>query len=157
MLSTIERVLALKASRLFDALPDDTLAGLAGVLAEVALPAGEQLFARGERGTCMYLVVVGRVRIHDGPHTLGESGPGDSFGEMAVLDAAPRMASATALAPAVLLRLDQGPLYELMADYPAIAHAIVGVLLGWLNERLGELADLDRQLAALTAAIGPSA
>src|SRR3954466_10264138 len=83
VLSTIEKVLALKATRLFGVLPDDTLAGLAAILTEVGLPAGEQLFARGERGTCLYLIVAGRVRIHDGPHTLSGLGPGDAFGEMA--------------------------------------------------------------------------
>lgn len=157
MLSTIERVLALKATRLFGALPDDTLAGLAAVLTEVELPAGEQLFAQGEHATCLFLIVAGRVRIHDGSHTLNELGPGDSFGEMAVLDAEPRMASATAVAPAMLLQLDREPLYALMAEYPAITREIAGVLIGWLNERLVQIADFDRQIAALTVPDGPPA
>ncbi len=157
VLSTIERVLALKATHLFGALPDDTLAGLAAVLTEVELSAGEQLFARGDRATCLFLLVVGHMHIHDGPHTLSELGPGDSFGEMAVLDAEPRMASATALEPATLLQLDRDPLYALMAEYPAITRAIAGVLIGWLNDRLVQIADLDRQIAALTAAREPPA
>ena len=42
----------------------------------------------------MYIIVSGRVRVHDGERTINELGEREVFGEMALLDPAPRAASA---------------------------------------------------------------
>ena len=64
----------------------------------------------------MYIIVDGRVRVHDGDQTIAYLGARDIFGELAVLDAEPRSASVTAEVDTHLFRLDQDAFYELMAD-----------------------------------------
>ena len=149
-LSTIEKVLILKTVRIFADTPDEILVDVTAILAEVDMPAGTTIFAKGDLGTCMYIIVDGRVRIHDGERTLNELGEGDVFGEMAVLDAAPRMASATALDPTRLFRLDQDALYEVMADRIEVVRGIIGVLSGRLRARAHDVAELSARVQDLT-------
>ena len=68
----------------------------------MALDAGEMLFARGDPGNEIYLVVEGRIRISvlssDGRElSFAHAVPGDVFGEIAALDGSPRSADATAI------------------------------------------------------------
>jgi len=64
-------------------------------------PEGHVLFREGEVGSVMYVVQRGRVRISrqlpTGERTLAVLGPGEFFGEMAILNHKPRTATATAL------------------------------------------------------------
>jgi CRP-like cAMP-binding protein len=80
---------------------------------------------------------------------LNELGPGEFFGEMALLDAAPRVASVTTVSDAQLFRLDQEVLYDVMSDYPEVARGIVRVISARLRDRLADIAELDRQLSEL--------
>ena len=128
MLSTIEKIIILKSADTFAAAPDKILAEVASLLQEVELQVGETIFNRGDPGDCMYIIVSGEVRVHDGANTLNHLAAGDVFGEMAVLDPEPRVASVTAIEDTLLLRLDQEPFYELMEDRIEIARGIIRVL-----------------------------
>src|SRR6185369_5139191 len=136
MLSTIERVLFLKTVDIFQGTPDEILAEVATLLEEVELGAGETLFEQGDPGTSLYIITDGLVRVHEGGHTLNELRQGDVFGEMAVIDTAPRLATATAVEDTRLLRLDQEPLFELMADRIEVVRGIMQVLSGRLRARV---------------------
>ncbi len=124
----IERVFILKRTEVFKGLPSDVLAGFAAYLEEVYVAPDETIFEKGDIGKSMYIVMDGLVRIHDGSETLIELGPDQVFGEMTVLTAELRTASATALEETRLLRLDQDVLYEVMAGRPAISRGIIKVL-----------------------------
>jgi len=65
------------------------------------------------------------------------------FGEMAMLDPEPRSASVTALEESLLLRIDNQPFYELMADRGEVALAIIQLLASYLRERLDDIRALD--------------
>lgn len=149
-LSTIEKVLILKTVSIFAETPDEVLVDVTAILEELDIPMGDTIFAKGDLGACMYIIVDGRVRVHDGERTLDELGAGDVFGEMAVLDAAPRMASATALDPTRLFRLDQDSLYEVMADRIEVVRGIIGVLSGRLRARAHDVAELSARVQELT-------
>jgi HEAT repeat protein len=146
MLSTLEKVIILKAADLFSGTPDEVLAEVAAVACEVELKAGETIFAKGDPGDCMFFIVSGQVRVHDGQHTLDTLGQGDIFGEMAILDPQPRMASVTAVEDTLLLRLDQEALYELMEDRPEVARGIIRVLSRRLRDRVQDLNELRDRL-----------
>ena len=148
MLSTIEKVLALKQASIFAETPDEILAEIAAVLEEVPLPPGETIFDKGDPGDCMYLIVDGEVRVHDGGQTLNHLHSGDVFGEMAVLDAEPRMASVTAVVDTQLLRLAQEPLYEVMDDRSEVGRGVIRVLSRHLRARAQDLNDLRGRLEA---------
>jgi CRP-like cAMP-binding protein len=73
-------------------------------------PAGTVLFREGDEGATMYVLQSGRVRIskgsQDGTKTLAVLGPGEFFGEMAILNRKPRTATAEVVEAARLLVLD---------------------------------------------------
>ncbi|MFZ6031338.1 MAG: HEAT repeat domain-containing protein [Chloroflexota bacterium] len=146
MLSTVEKVIFLKTVSSFAAMPDDALADVALLLDEQEAIAGERIIEKGEAGDSMYIVVDGRVRVHNDHVTLNYLGAGDVFGELAVLASEPRSASVTAEEDALLLRLEQYELYELMEYRSEVAHGIIQVLTRHLRARTRELADLRRDV-----------
>jgi hypothetical protein len=145
MLSTIEKVLILRKVDMFGQTPDNVLADVAELLEEVEVLEGECIFAEGEPGDNMYIIVDGRVRVHTADRFLNHLGESDVFGEMALLDPAPRVASVTAEDPTRLLRLDQAPFYQLMSERPEIATGIIRVLTRHLRKRVQDLSQLERR------------
>jgi CRP-like cAMP-binding protein len=151
MLSTIERILALKRAGMFGETPGPVLADVARLCEEVELAAGEQVFAKGEPGDSLYVVVQGRVRVQDGARILNDLEEGGVFGELALLDPEPRMASVSALEVTRLLRLEQGPFQELIRQQPEVALGVIRVITRYLRARAQDVATLDEQLSALAA------
>lgn len=149
MLPTLEKVIILKTVSIFAETPGEILADLAALVEEVSCEVGEQVFAQGDIGDSLYVVVDGKVRVHDGDQTLNYLGPRDVFGEMAVLDPEPRSATVTAEEDTLLLRLDQEPLFELIDDHSEVARGIFRVLARRIRERVYDVSELQRQLDAL--------
>jgi ATP:ADP antiporter, AAA family len=146
VIALLERVLLLKTVSIFAETPDSVLAEIAAILEETPVAANTQLFAKGEPGRCMYIVAEGRLRVHDGDHTLNLLYARDVFGEMAVLGTGLRVASVTAVDDCLLLRLDQEPLYELMADRVEVARGIIQVLSGRLSDRVHDLREVQARV-----------
>ena len=102
----------------------------ASLIAEVArllrprdYPEGAIIVRRGEPGDCMYFVVEGEVEIELVDQGL-YLGPGQFFGELALLTGAPRNASVVAASGCTLLALDVVDFHELMARQPELARVI---------------------------------
>lgn len=146
MLSPIEKVLILKTADVFTHVPDDVLADVANYLEEIDVAANENIFHKGDLGSSMYILVSGKVGVHDNGISLNTLGEGDVFGEMALLDPEPRSASVTALEPTQLLRLDQEPFMELIAQDPEVATGIIRNLTRYLRARVQDLNRLDARL-----------
>lgn len=143
MLTLLEKLLVLKSVPIFAELPDDLLAELAALLREEEYEAGAPVLRKGELGTSMYIVAQGRLNAHDGARTLNELPERSVFGEMAMLDPEPRSASVTALDDSLLLRLDTGPFYELMADRGEVALGIIHLLARRLRNLVDEIRARD--------------
>src|SRR5687767_9630477 len=105
MLSTVEKVLFLKSIDLFSQLPGEELAVVAQFATEESREAGEELFAEGDLGDALYLVIEGKVRVHKESRQIAELGERESVGEMAILDASPRSATVTAATDVRVLKL----------------------------------------------------
>jgi CRP/FNR family cyclic AMP-dependent transcriptional regulator len=133
MLTTVEKLIALKSVDFFDRTSDQVLAELATILIEVDVPAGTPVFAKGDRGDSMYIIVDGRVRVHDGDREIAALGEGNFFGEMALLDTVARSASVTAVEETRLLQMDQEPFYVLLEDHSEVGRRIMQVLTGRLR------------------------
>ena len=72
MLSTIEKVIILKTVGIFAETPDEVLADVAGLLEEVRYSNGEVIFNKGDLGTSMYMIISGKVRVHDDNYTINK-------------------------------------------------------------------------------------
>jgi voltage-gated potassium channel len=102
----------------------------AAVIADVAqllrprdYPAGAVIVRRGERGDCMYFVASGEVAIRVSPESI-RLGPGDFFGELALLTGDPRNATVVALRQCTLLRLDIVDFRQLLGRQSELARII---------------------------------
>lgn len=149
MLSTVEKVLILKTVSMFSQTPDDVLADVANLLEEMEIQADEVIFKKGAPGDSMYIIVDGKVRVHTEERLLNYLGESDVFGEMALLDPEPRLASVTTVEPTRLFRLDQPSFYQLMAERPEVATGIVRVLTRLLRDRVRDLSQLQVRVKEL--------
>ena len=102
----------------------------ASLIAEVArllrpreYPARAVIVRRGEPGDCMYFVVDGEVEIQLQPQPV-YLGPGQFFGEVALLTGEPRNVSVVASRPCLLLALDIVDFHELLGRQPELARII---------------------------------
>ena len=152
MLSTVEKVLILKSVPMFSQTPDNVLADVADLLEEVDVSENETIFKQGDSGDSLYVILDGKVRVHDGERLLNYLGERDVFGEMALLDPEPRSATVTAVEATRLFRLDQSPFYELMEERPEIAAGIIRVLTGRLRNRVSDIAQLNARIKELESA-----
>ena len=139
---TIEKVLVLKSVSIFAHIPEDSLVDVAAAAEEVEYPAGAVIVRQGEIGTSMYIIVDGRVRVHDGGKVLGEMKAGEVFGELSALDPKPRSATVTALEETQVFKMSQDSLYELMSEHTDLARGIIRVLC----QRIRDCDDLLRSL-----------
>jgi CRP/FNR family transcriptional regulator, cyclic AMP receptor protein len=139
MLSLAEKIGILRSVSIFFETPADALCEVAGLLEQVSYASGETIFEKGDQGNCMYLIIDGKVSVHDGDLILNHMGKHQFFGEMAVLDSVPRVASVTAVEDTRLLRLDQAPFYQLMENRIEVAHGIIRVLSQHLRARVRDV------------------
>jgi CRP-like cAMP-binding protein len=128
MLLTIEKVIILKSVSIFAETPEEILADVALSLDEVTFQPGEPIIQKGDIGQSMFVIVEGKIRVHDGDKTIAFLGNRDIFGEMAALDPEPRSATVTAEEETHLFKLRHDVLYELMADHIDVARGIIRVL-----------------------------
>jgi CRP-like cAMP-binding protein len=113
--------------------------------------AGTTIFAEGEPGDALHVVVDGRVRIVvGGPNgeeaTVAVVGPGNCFGEFSLLDGLPRSASAIASVPTKTFMVTREDFVEWVTDRPTAALAIMETLshrLRKMDETLVDLVSLD--------------
>lgn len=139
-LEDLDKLFVLKRVPLFAESADQLLGEIALLLEEVDLAGGETLFHEGDPGRSLYIVAAGQVRVHIEEATLAYLGEGEVFGEMALLEAEPRLATVTAVVPTQLLRLDQDPFFELLELQPALARGMIAMLSARLRARLEALA-----------------
>jgi len=125
---TIEKVALLRAIDIFADTPDFVLAAVANIAEEIDLDANASLIEEGALGDCMYIVVEGEAWVHSRGQTIITLGPGQSVGELAVLDPEPRSASVSAVGPTRVFKIAKAPFDEAMADRPEIAQGVIRAL-----------------------------
>ena len=148
-MSALQKTAFLKNVSIFGHLPDSTLLTIANLMVEETVPPNLTVIHKGELGDTLYLVVDGRLRVHDGEQIIGTLGSGGVAGEMALLDLEPRSASVTAETPSRLLRLEQEPFFELLAGQPDLARDLMALLSRRLRERTDRLPPVREENPAL--------
>ncbi len=122
------------ACRLFRGLDGEGLAAVGGAAVEVAFPAERVIARQGDVGSGLFIVADGRVRVVRDGQVIARLGPGEFFGELSVLDGAPRMASVVADEPTTCLALSTWDAERVLREEPGVALAVLRVLAGRLRE-----------------------
>ena len=136
-----EKLQLLKSVRLLDQIPERQLAGLGQFLSPVEYADRAVIFDEGTKGDSLFFVTSGRVRISKQVSTgelkdLAILGPGDCFGEMALVDDVTRSARASACGPTALLRLHRDDMNRWLRSHPELAVDFFAELVQLLSRRL---------------------
>ena len=91
--------------------------------------ADEAIVKEGSTGTALYVILSGRVRVERGGNQVGELGPGDFFGELALIEDEPRSASVLAVDETECLLFPAWEFRALLDEQPQIAVAIMRALI----------------------------
>ena len=91
-------------------------------------PRGHVIFAAGDLGRHLYVVRTGTVELRVGETVLETVGPGGIFGELALVDPAPRSASAVAGEDCTLAKVDAAAFHGLVQRVPGLALAVMRVM-----------------------------
>ncbi len=127
-MNVFEKMLFLKSMPLFKNVKDDVLLDVAAVLEENIVKEGDLILKKGDLGTKLFMIVAGKVKVHDGERQIKIMGDHEVFGELASLCPEKRIASITALEETFLLKISSGTLYELMEMQPGLAKGIIQAL-----------------------------
>jgi len=107
-------------------------------------PAGATIFQEGDPGESMFAIKRGRVAVVVGADTVDELGVEEIFGEMALLENAPRAASVVTLEETELVEIDKAQFYILVRQNPHFALQLMQLL----SERLRRADALYRRSLA---------
>jgi CRP-like cAMP-binding protein len=127
---------------LFAPLPPATLEHLARSLVRVPAAAGTEITRQGEVGDRFYLVDKGDMDVLIEGEVISSLGPGDHFGEIALLRDVPRTATVTARTDASLLALERDEFVSAVSGHPVsreAADAVVAARLGRLRPGLASI------------------
>lgn len=158
LVSTPNRLARLLAANAFFAeLGQEAILAIAGLCRTRSVARHEILFQKGDPGDALYAIRRGQIRIATGTEdgrsvTLNLLGPGDVFGEIALLDGHARTAEAIGLEATELFVIERRDFLGLLAHDATLASGIIGFLcrrLRWMSERMEEatLLPLDTRLA----------
>lgn len=98
-------------------LPPQTLERLASSLTSMAVPGGGVVFREGDRGDRFWIIESGTVRVTQEGVELRELGPGDGFGEIALLRDIPRTATVTAISDVALKGLERDDFLDAVTQH----------------------------------------
>ena len=131
----------LRATALFGRLDDGALRRIEAEVEQVGVPGGALVMQEGDPADCLYIVASGRLRVtvERSPgveEAVGEVGPGESVGEMALLIGGQRSATVRAIRDSQLLRLSKA-YDDAKVALPGVALATRYVRLSYIDMMLG--------------------
>lgn len=141
-----ERIEQLSKVPLFKGLTPAALELISRVASEETHAVGTKLFQHGDPGDKLYILLEGKVRISReipgmGEEALAVFGPGAVFGEMALLDEAPRSADARVHERCRLLILSKDAFEDLLFLHKELAYEVLWSVVRMLVQRLRETTD----------------
>ncbi|HET9456419.1 MAG TPA: Crp/Fnr family transcriptional regulator [Candidatus Limnocylindrales bacterium] len=139
---------ALRACGLFSHADDATLDALAAALRTRRFRKGETVFHQDDPGDALFIVASGSVKVvlpsNEGsePAIVAVLGPGEFFGELALLDGAPHSATIVAVEPTETFVLRREAFLDLIDTEPALRRALLASLAVEIRRLTGHVEDL---------------
>ncbi len=138
---------ALVRAGIFQGVDPSAVQDLRTALEPVSFPRAHVIFAEGELGDRLYIILSGKVKIGrkspDGrENLLAVFGPSDMFGELSIFDPGPRTSTATTVTEVQAVTMDRTALREWIAKRPEIAEQLLRVIARRLRRTNNMLADL---------------
>jgi CRP/FNR family cyclic AMP-dependent transcriptional regulator len=121
-------VVDVKESKLFHGLPDSELRSIERQMKSVTHPAGHEIVVRGENGVGFMIIIDGTVTVTTVQGKTRKLGPGDSFGEMSLLDHEGRSASIKADTDVTLATIPEWNFRPFLKEHPEVAYRLLQVL-----------------------------
>ncbi len=118
----------LKQAKLFQGLPESEVRSIAKQMKTVNHPAGHEIVVRGENGVGFMVILDGTVTVSTIQGKARTLGPGDSFGEMALLDQEGRSASIKADTDVSLATIPEWNFKPFLKEHPEVSYRLLQVL-----------------------------
>lgn len=148
------KIETLHAMPLFHHLSYQELVRVLNIVAVRAFRPGDRILAQGDMGDEMFIVLNGRVSVRAGAEELVGLGPGQHFGEMALIDRAPRSANVVSEGDSKLMVVHRRDFFDIVRNDHDVAVKLLWSFLGVLSDRLRrtsrDLGDARKELSALT-------
>jgi CRP/FNR family cyclic AMP-dependent transcriptional regulator len=122
------KVERLSQVQLFSNCSQRDLSRIAALSDEIDVPAGRVLMRQGEPGREAFVIFEGRAKATVRGKRSAHMGPGECFGEMALLHSAPRSATVTAISDMHLLVLSSREFSTLIEDVPSVARNVLAAM-----------------------------
>ena len=121
-------VAQLKDAKLLQGIPDSELRSIERQVKIVNHPAGHEIVVRGEGGVGFMIITDGDVSVKTVTGHTRKLGPGDSFGEMALLDHEGRSATCTAETDVTLATIPEWNFKPFLKEHPEVAYRLLQTL-----------------------------
>jgi CRP/FNR family cyclic AMP-dependent transcriptional regulator len=119
---------ALAACPFFEGLSRNELLEIAKVTEDLEVEAGKALTREGQSGSEFFVIVDGEVSVTKDGQEIRTLGPGDFFGEIALLEDTPRTATVTAKTPLRFFVLTRQAFRSMLAHQPELEEKVVAAL-----------------------------
>ena len=111
------------------------------------------IIRQGDKGSSMYVILSGKVKVHDKEFTIANLDEGSFFGEFSLLDDEPRSLSVSTVTPSVIGNIQQSDFYEILNKNPDITKDIIKVMLKRLRNQnqqiINQLREKQKELEEL--------
>ena len=124
----------LKPIGIFKGMPPAELKKISKQMREIRHPKGAEIMIRGEGGVGFLVILTGEAEVETGDGRRRKLGPGDHFGEMALLDHEGRSATVTAASDLVLGAVPEWGFKPFLQDHPEVTYRLLETLSRRLRE-----------------------
>lgn len=118
----------IKEAKLFQGLPESELRSLEKQMKIVKHPAGHEIVVKGENGVGFMIILDGTVTVSTVQGKSRKLGPGDSFGEMALLDHEGRSANIKADTDVSLATIPEWSFKPFLKEHPEVSYRLLQLL-----------------------------
>ncbi len=132
-------MLEVKEAKLFQGMPDSEMRSVEKQMKIVSHPAGHEIVLRGEGGVGFMVITDGSVSVETVTGKTRKLGPGDSFGEMALLDHEGRSATITADTDVTLATIPEWNFKPFLKEHPEVAYRLLQTLSRRVRQAEGDL------------------